>query len=63
MIRHVWVKERSPVANALRIAAESLSASQSYFRAAIDLCLADQGPQKPPRLWLVISHASGIACS
>src|SRR5215472_16113350 len=33
VIRHVWVKGRNRVANALRIAAESLNASQSYLRA------------------------------
>ena len=33
MIRHGCVKERSPVANALRIAAESLSASPSHLGA------------------------------
>ena len=33
MIRHVWVKERNRVANGLRIAAESLNASQSCLGA------------------------------
>jgi transposase len=33
VIRHVWVKGRNRVANALRMAAESLKASQSYLGA------------------------------
>ena len=46
VIRHVWVKGRNRVANALRMAAESLKASQSYLdRLATDLCVGDWGPE------------------
>ena len=58
VIRHVWVKGRNRLANALRMAAESLKASQSYLEGlATDLCVGDWGPRKPSRPWPVIWHA------
>ena len=63
VIRHVWVKGRNRVANALRMAAETLKNSQSYLGAAIDLCVGDWEPRKPSKPWPVIWHAWSIACS
>ena len=57
VIRHVWVKGRNRVANALRMAAESLKASQSYLGARYRSLCGRLGPRKPSRPWPVIWHA------
>jgi transposase len=53
VIRHVWVKGRNRVANALRMASESLKASQSYLGARYRSLRGRLGARKPSLACLI----------
>ena len=62
-IRHVWVKGHNRVANALRMAAESLKASQSYLGDRYRSLRGRLGAPKAIKAMARYLHASSIACS